>query len=141
MRSVGIVALSVAAAVCYGLIHDQITVRVCLEYFTIGHPPVFPTTSPTLLAVGWGIIATWWAGFSLGVPLAIAARAGSRQPRPTRSLLRPILILLLIMSVCAAVAGLCGFLLADRGVIVLNEPLATQIPRDRHARFLADLCA
>ena len=55
-----IILRSVLAAAGYGIIHDQITARICLEYFTIGHTPVFATTSPTLLALGWGVIATWW---------------------------------------------------------------------------------
>lgn len=52
MRFFAIVLLTVAAAVAYGVAHDQVTVRVSLEYFTVGHPPVFDTTSPTLLALG-----------------------------------------------------------------------------------------
>ena len=76
-QSIRIVLMSIAAAIAYGIAHDQVTVRICLEYFTIGHEPVFPTRNPTLLAIGWGIIATWWVGVLLGVPLAIVARAGS----------------------------------------------------------------
>ena len=52
-----IVLLSIASAIGYGILHDQVTARVCVEYFTIGHPPVFSTDSPTLLALGWGTIA------------------------------------------------------------------------------------
>ena len=54
-----IVVLGVVAAVCYGVLHDQVTARVCVEYFTIGHPPLFNTDSPTLLAFGWGVVGTW----------------------------------------------------------------------------------
>lgn len=60
MRFVGIIALALLAGITYGILHDQVTARVCVEYFTIGHPKIFPTTSPTLLAIGWGIVATWW---------------------------------------------------------------------------------
>jgi hypothetical protein len=28
---------------------------VCVEYFTIGHQPIFHTDDPTLLAFGWGV--------------------------------------------------------------------------------------
>src|SRR5262249_32121548 len=46
-----ITALCVAATVLYGICHDQVTARVCVEYFTVGHPPVFGgLTDPTLLA-------------------------------------------------------------------------------------------
>jgi hypothetical protein len=50
-----IILACVAAAIIYGILHDQITARVCVEYFTIFHPPVFATQSPTLLAFGWGV--------------------------------------------------------------------------------------
>jgi hypothetical protein len=62
MQSAMIVLLSIASAVAYGISHDQVTARVCVEYFTIGHPPVFATESPTFLALGWGTIATCWSG-------------------------------------------------------------------------------
>jgi hypothetical protein len=77
MQALGIVLVSILAAVVYGIVHDQVTARVCVEYFTIGHPPVFHTDDPTLLGIGWGIIATWWVGAMLGAPLAIVARSPS----------------------------------------------------------------
>jgi hypothetical protein len=77
MESVKIVLLCIGAAVCYGIMHDQVTARVCVEYFTIGHPPVFKTDSPTLLALGWAIIATWWVGLILSVPTAVVLRVDS----------------------------------------------------------------
>ena len=43
-----VIALGVGVAVVYGLIHDQITVRLCVEYFSLAHPPLFPVSSPTL---------------------------------------------------------------------------------------------
>jgi len=61
-----IILLCLAAALVYRILHDQITARVCVEYFTVFHPPIFATHSPTLLALGWGVIATWWVGLLLG---------------------------------------------------------------------------
>jgi hypothetical protein len=55
MQSLAIVGLCGLSAVTYGIVHDQITARVCVEYFTIGHPPVFDTNSPTLLGLGWAL--------------------------------------------------------------------------------------
>ncbi len=141
MHVVAIVLLSIGSAVAYGILHDQITARVCVEYFTIGHPPVFDTESPTLLGIGWGIIATWWAGLLLGIPLAIAARAGRRPKRSISSLVRPIFTLLAVMGVSALMAGVVGFSLGRIGTVYLLEPMASLVPRDRHARFLADLWA
>ncbi len=141
MKSIAIVLSCIFAAVFYGILHDQITARVCVEYFTIGHPPVFGTDDPTLLGIGWGIIATWWVGFLLGVPLAIAARAGSRPPRSLQSLIRPISKLLVVMAVCAMTAGVTGWSLASRDLISLIGPIAEAVPADRHVPFLADLWA
>ena len=141
MQALGIILMCVLAAVLYGIAHDQITARVCVEYFTIGHPPIFGTDDPTLLGLGWGIIATWWVGLLLGIPLAVAARAGSRPRRSLGSLVCPILWLLLAMAACALDAGILGWVLAKCGVVFLVEPLASALPADRHPLFLADLWA
>ena len=122
MPSLRIVALSIVAAVCYGIVHDQITARICVEYFTIGHPPVFGTDDPTLLGLGWGVIATWWVGLILGVPLAIAAQAGSRPKRDAGSLVVPLVWLLGVMAVCAVVAGFLGWRLVCRPTRLVNCP-------------------
>lgn len=140
MQFLAIVAQCVGAAVVYGIIHDQVTARVCVEYFTIGHPPVFGTDDPTLLGLGWGVIATWWVGLLLGVPLATAARAGSRPKRAVTSLLRPVAILMGVTVSCALVAGIIGWVLANHGLIALVEPVSLRVARDRHPAFLADLC-
>jgi len=118
-----------------------VTARVCVEYFTIGHPPVFGTDDPTLLGIGWGIIATWWVGVLLGVPLAIAARVGSRPKRSVGSLVRPVVWLLAIMAICAIAAGVAGWLLARSGAVFLVGPIAERLASDRHVPFLADMWA
>ena len=141
MQSLGIVLMCVIAAVAYGIAHDQVTARVCVEYFTIGHPPVFGTDDPTLLGIGWGVIATWWVGLLLGVPLAVAARAGSRPKRSVGSLIRPVAWLLAVMAVCALAAGFTGWLLARSGAVFLVRPIARELPVDRHVPFLADMWA
>jgi hypothetical protein len=41
MQLCAIVLLCVLAAVVYGVLHDQVTARICVEYFTIGHLPIF----------------------------------------------------------------------------------------------------
>jgi H+/Cl- antiporter ClcA len=138
MQSIAIVVLCIASAVIYGILHDQVTARICVEYFTIGHEPVFETTSPTWLGIGWGIIATWWVGLMLGILLAIAARAGRRPKRSVRSLVRPIVVLLLIMAACAVLAGVVGYILGRGGIFVLVEPLASRVPEEKHVAFLAD---
>jgi len=126
------------AAVVYGILHDQVTVRVCLEYFTVFHPPVFATVNPTLLGLGWGVIATWWVGLPLGVALAIAARFGSRQPKLTAAnLVRPVAVTLGVVGLLAAVAGAWGWWQASRGAVGPPEWVALRIPAAQHVRFVA----
>ena len=141
VRGMGIVVLSIAMAVVYGIAHDQVTARVCVEYFTIGHPPVWDSTDPTELAIVWGIIATWWVGLILGVPLAVVARVGSRPKRSVSSLVPPILWLMGVMATCALAAGVIGGLLASSGAVFLVQPMATLVPADRHVPFLICLWA
>src|SRR5687768_3279430 len=107
--------MSILAAIIYGIAHDQVTARVCVEYFTIGHPPIFRTDDPTLLGLGWGIVATWWVGLILGVALALTARAGSRPRTPAAALARPVATLLAVMGVGAALAGGIGWAVAQAG--------------------------
>lgn len=137
METIKIVALAVAAAVIYGVLHDQITARVCVEYFTIGHPPIFHTNDPTLLGLGWGVIATWWVGFFLGVPLAAAARIGSWPKRNARSLVRLIMVLMICCGVLAVVAGIAGYVLASLADFS-DDDFARRIPHSRYALFIAD---
>ena len=59
LKSLFIVMLCIFAAIGYGIVHDKITAHLCVEYFTIGHPPDFGTDNPALLGLGWGILATW----------------------------------------------------------------------------------
>ena len=137
-----IVGLGIVAAIGYGIVHDSITTRICVEYFTIGHPPIFGgLTSPTALALGWGVLATWWVGMGLGVFLACAARVGSKPPLGARDLLRPLAVLLVVMAFAATLAGMTGFEAARRGAIELFEPMASAIAPEKHAAFLADLWA
>ena len=138
MESLNIVFACIAAAILYGIVHDQFTARVCVEYFTVFHPPIFATRSPTLLGIGWGIIATWWVGASLGMLLALAARAGSRPKLAAAALIRPIGKLLLVMAACAAISGVIGFFLARRSLITAPELVMNSLPLSVGPRFMAD---
>lgn len=141
MKALQIIVLSVAAACVYGVIHDQITARVCLEYFTVFHPTIIASESPTLLALIWGVAATWWVGLLLGIPLALTARLGKHPKRTPRSLVRPLAILLGTMGIAALAAGLIGYRLAATGRIGVGGSVAEALAPEKHAAFLADLFA
>lgn len=135
MQFLKIMVMAVLAAVAYGIVHDQITIRIYLPYFTVFHPQVFPTESPTLLALGWGILATWWAGLFMGLLLALAARAGRDPKIAARELVRPVAFLLLIMAAAATFFGWLGFHLASRHV--LQVPNYLSLEKDDYPRFMA----
>ena len=141
MESLKIIAFSILAACVYGIAHDMVTAHVCVEYFTIAHPPVFPTASPVLLALGWGIIATWWVGLLLGIPLAVVCRVGKREKITCRQIVRPMLILLAVLYVISMLAGCIGYVCGQLHWVWLIPPMSEMIPAERHTVFLFDLWA
>jgi hypothetical protein len=136
MEFLKILLLCMVGASLYGIAHDQVTARICLEYFTVFHPPVFDTQSPTVLALGWGVIATWWAGLFIGTPLAIASRAGSVPKVSARDLVRPVGTILAIMAACAVLAGIIGYLWGQT-----PKSVAATLPYNLHRRFVTDMWA
>ena len=132
-----IVAFATCAAITYGILHDQITAHLCVEYFTIAHPPVFPTSSPVLLAIGWGTIATWWIGLSLGLGLALVAQLGRAPTIPLRTLRRPIIMLMLVCGGVALAAGLFGAVLVGSEVAAVPGMWGAVIPESKHVAFSA----
>jgi len=133
VESLKIIGFCILAAIVYGVVHDQFTARICVEYFTVFHPPVFPTKSPTLLAFGWGVIATWWVGAFLGLLLCIAARFGPRPKLTVRDLTGPVIKLLVVMACSALLFGVLGYFLGRVPVYWANA-----IPSSVHRRFVAD---
>lgn len=133
MESLKIIAGCIVAAMLYGILHDQVTARIYLPYFTVFHPPVFNTESPTLIAIGWGIIATWWVGAFLGLLLALSARFGHRAKLTFHELLPSVIRLLCVMAACALVAGMLGYFVGS-----LPEDFRGLISPGNERRFLAD---
>ncbi|MEZ6053187.1 MAG: hypothetical protein R3C02_17665 [Planctomycetaceae bacterium] len=137
-----IVVLSVLAAVSYGIVHDNVTTRICVEYFTVFHPRIaWVGESPTALATYWGVVATWWMGLGLGVPLACFARWGKPPKVSARQLLKPIGLTLTVMGISSIIMGATAYRLATTDRIKLFEPWSSRIPAEIHADFLTDLWA
>ena len=136
-----VILLSVGAAVAYGIVHDEITARVCVEYFSLAHPPLFPFSSPTMLGLCWGAAATFGVGLVLGYLLAQASQSEGLPGMPIRAIVRPLLVLLAVTGLAAAVAGYIGYRLAESSVISLPALLpydwVESLPRARQDRFLA----
>jgi hypothetical protein len=141
MQWLAIVVVSILACVAYGIAHDQITARICVEYFTVGHPQVVPSRDPTILAFVWGVVATWWVGAILGKLLATVARMGPRPKRSVTSLLRPMAVLFGCNTMFACLAGFAGYIAASNGWVWLVSRIAENVPPQKHIAFLIDLWA
>jgi hypothetical protein len=141
MQKTKIVLLTLGAAMLYGVAHDQITARLCIEYFTLAHPLLFPVSSPTLLALCWGVAATLGVGLVLGFLLAQASQSPGLPGMPISRLYRPLLVVLGVTAAAAIMAGCVGFALSERSVLVLTQlrpdAWVETLPRSQQNRFIA----
>lgn len=137
MPALKIVLASTLAAVFYGVVHDQLTARFCLEYFTIGHPHLPVPQNATMLGLAWGVLATWWVGLGLGVLLALAARAGNLPKLELRDLRTPLVVLLVALFALALMALAMGWAGAVGEKFHPPPSLQAEIPRERWRFFVA----
>ena len=54
--------MGLVVLVGYAMLQDQVSARLCPEYFTVLHPPIPGLTDPTLLGISWGFLGAWWGG-------------------------------------------------------------------------------
>jgi hypothetical protein len=101
------------------------------------HPPLFHTTSPTVLGICWGIAATVGVGALLGVILALVSQSEGPPPVPIPRVCKSILGLLAVMAISASLAGIVGFELSRRSIICVPATLAELIPSSQYHRFMA----
>ncbi|MBA2113272.1 hypothetical protein [Bremerella alba] len=135
-----IVGLSIVMCVVYGVVHDQITARICVEYFTIGHKPILGgTEDPTVLGLAWGFLATWWVGAMLGIPLAFVSQTGSLVKKSAKDLIHPMLVLMAGTAALAAIAGVTCYVLTTGDMIHLAGGFEHVIASDKQDAFLIDL--
>jgi hypothetical protein len=62
---------------------DLVTANVAVAYFSVHHPRIIDTQNPWLLALIWGVAASWWFGLIGGILVATLNhfRAESLPPR------------------------------------------------------------
>lgn len=139
VSSLKIVLVTTLWFILYGILNDQITIRICAEYFTVFHPRIIDSDNITVIAMAWGIVATWWFGLSVGVILALISRFLTVHKIDT---IRPLLRLgcgLSLFAFCLSVfAGLIGYVFAANGIIMVSYWFRG-IPQAAEARFLAVL--
>jgi hypothetical protein len=86
---------STVLACLLGICLDLVTANLAVEYFSVHHPKILPTENPQVLAVLWGVAASWWFGAIAGV---IVASINHRRQQP----LEPIRILKWTTIACVA---------------------------------------
>jgi hypothetical protein len=145
VEGVKIVGLCVVAAIVYGVLHDLVTANLCVEYFSVFHPPIFHTDSPWLLALGWGFVATWWMGLFLGPIIAGASRGGILPKLGWRDLVKPLSAVLGCSYVSAFIAGFFGYRYVQRIPEWVYENVdrmqGIHFPPEKERLFTADLYA
>lgn len=124
--------IGIAAEVVYAMLQDQISVRMCPEYFTVAHPRIEAITDPTLLGLARGFLGAWWGGALIGAITGFSARLGRWPKLNPQDLLRPIVWLLVFQAGATAAAGwIATYEVTEPGFTII-EPLASHIPETRH---------
>ena len=108
------VAEVVGMSCLLGIAIDLVTANVAVEYFTVHHPHVVDSDSPWVMALVWGIGASWWCGLILA-PMLWWVNMRRGTPLPARRLLLMVaqamgLIWLIMMSVMVGVYVLAGMI-------------------------------
>ena len=130
------ILLCIFGAIAFGIVHDMITANICVEYFTIGHPKIIESKNPFVLALLWGVLATWWVGVILGIFIVVHNIVGKFPPLPFNDIKRWIFRLLLIMCITSPLAGLLGYILAKTEVINIIPELGQRVAPEKHSAFL-----
>jgi len=116
----GIVLMSVLCAVMYGLIQDQVSIRISPAYFLLFHPRIVDSDDVTVVALAWGVAATWWVGLALGYLVAVFATWGPKSVYCPRRALHG---LIRVMGGTGVATLICG-----AGAYLVNwvSPIAQQ---------------
>jgi hypothetical protein len=105
----GFVFFTILISVVYGIAHDMVTAHVCVPYFTEYHPKIIASDSPVVMALLWGLIATWWVGLYAGILLAVVNVAGPLPRVPWALMRKRLAIVMVALLVVATVVLALGY--------------------------------
>ena len=132
--------IGLVAIVGYAIVQDQISARLCPEYFTVLHRPVPGVTDPTLLGVCWGFLGGWWGGALLGYAAGLTATLGPHPKLTPRELLKPIALLVCAVAAATALAGYSVWRHSEALGVMLDPGMAEAVPPKRHTALLTVAC-
>ena len=154
-----IMAMGLFGAISYGIIQDQITALVCIEYFNSDAVPnhkalldnpaiekffskINPNfkNSPTLIAFLWGTYVTWWMELPLGTTLAFCAIAGSWPKLKAKDLIKPTAITFSTIAGISLLSGILGYFFI-KPIGDLRQHLDLTLPQNKISAYMANACA
>jgi hypothetical protein len=124
----------------YAAVQDQVSARLCPEYFTHFHNPIPGLTDPTLTGVAWGFLGAWWGGALFGYAAGIAATAGKAPPLGVRQLMKPMLLTVAGVAGVTALTGGAVAFYANQLNVEVDPFLAGPVPADRRRALLVVCC-
>jgi hypothetical protein len=133
--------LGIALLAGYGMLQDQVSARLCPEYFTVFHNPIPGVADPTLLGVLWGFLGAWWGGLIMGYAAGLTATLGTKNPPlGACELVWPMAA---VVAGTAAVTALCGVSVhihAEAMQVQLPAYFERDVPAERHRGLLVVSC-
>ena len=128
--------LAAAVMSVFGVLMDQVSARLCPEYFTVLHDPIPGLTDPTLVGLVWGVLGAAGGGVALGYAAGLAATVGARTPLTTRELVRPTRLTVGAVAAVVAVTGVSVWYNANGLGVRLDAATGQAISERRHVAAL-----
>ncbi|HEY1187500.1 MAG TPA: hypothetical protein VGE74_07565 [Gemmata sp.] len=132
--------MGLVAIVGYAVLQDQVSARLCPEYFTVLHRPIVGVTDPTLLGICWGFLGGWWGGALLGYAAGLTATLGPRPKLHPRELVVPIALLICGVAAATALTGFSVWRHSEMLGVVLDTGTGELVPAKRHRALLTVAC-
>lgn len=114
MRALRFIATIVVLTCLFGIALDLVTAHVWVDYFTVHHPKVVASKSPIIMAIVWGVGASWWFG---AIAAAILWWFNRRRlyPVPAATLIRwtaraLAVLWITMMAILASIYALIGLI-------------------------------
>ena len=132
--------LGIGVMVGYAMLQDQVSARLCPEYFTVFHNPLPGLTNPTLVGIVWGFVGSCWGGAIMGYAVGLAGTLGPRQSLTVRQLVIPMLLLTGAIAVVTVITGLTAYRHAVMFDIRLDPVIDPDVPFQRHHELFTVAC-
>ncbi len=133
-------AMGLGYLVGYAILQDQVSARLCPEYFTVFHPPIPGLTDPTLLGFAWGFLGAWWGGVAMGYAVGLAATLGPWPQLAPRDLVWPMFVVVVLVGIATGLTGLTVDRHAEMMEVSIAPGLAADIPPERQRQLLVVSC-